>query len=103
MVIVDRVACQCDKHGRKCEFPCWQRAGLTIRPCCPDCPVLYRDADGVDVEQDERWEHVAGSDFHPTSPDRVRTRGVVPAPTDRQGIPHPGAPVPPAGALNPFS
>lgn len=23
-----------------CEFPCWQRVGLTVQPCCPGCPPL---------------------------------------------------------------
>ena len=32
--------CQCDKDGRTCEMPCWQRIGLTSRPCCPGCPPL---------------------------------------------------------------
>lgn len=25
---------------RDCEWPCWQRIGLTAQPCCPDCPPL---------------------------------------------------------------
>lgn len=40
-----------------------------------------------DVEQDERWDHVAGSDFVPSQPDRVYTRGVVPGPTVRRATP----------------
>jgi hypothetical protein len=27
-------ACVC---GPACEFPCWQRVGLTDQPCCPGC------------------------------------------------------------------
>ena len=26
--------------SRQCEFPCWQRVGLTSSPCCVDCPTL---------------------------------------------------------------
>jgi hypothetical protein len=32
--------CHCDEDGRECEFPCWQRIGLTSQPCCPDCAPL---------------------------------------------------------------
>jgi hypothetical protein len=31
--------CQCDK-GKLCEWPCWQRIGITSEPCCPGCPPL---------------------------------------------------------------
>jgi len=24
----------------ECEWPCWQRLGLTAEPCCPDCAPL---------------------------------------------------------------
>lgn len=24
--------------GNDCEFPCWQRLGLTEQPCCAGCP-----------------------------------------------------------------
>lgn len=34
--------CQC---GPTCEFPCWQRAGLTDQPCCPDCPPFDTQSD----------------------------------------------------------
>lgn len=33
--------CKC---GPRCEFPCWQRLGLTETPCCPDCSPLAEDA-----------------------------------------------------------
>lgn len=29
--------CAC---GPECEFPCWQRVGLTTDPCCETCPTL---------------------------------------------------------------
>lgn len=29
--------CKC---GRLCEWPCWQRAGLTAEPCCKTCAPL---------------------------------------------------------------
>lgn len=32
--------CHCDEDGRVCEFPCWQRIGLTAEPCCPNCAPL---------------------------------------------------------------
>ena len=32
--------CKCDTDGRRCEFPCWQRLGVTDTPCCPDCAPL---------------------------------------------------------------
>lgn len=32
--------CQCDRDGRLCEMPCWQRVGLVEQPCCPGCPPL---------------------------------------------------------------
>lgn len=32
--------CQCDKDGKLCEFPCWQRIGLTADPCCEGCAPL---------------------------------------------------------------
>lgn len=39
--------CKCDSpetlpNGRRrdCEWPCWQRIGLTTSPCCVDCPTL---------------------------------------------------------------
>lgn len=39
--------CMCDRPeprpyglARHCEFPCWQRIGLTETPCCPDCGPL---------------------------------------------------------------
>jgi hypothetical protein len=28
--------------GRECEMPCWQRIGLTDRPCCSGCAPLPR-------------------------------------------------------------
>lgn len=31
----------CNGYGTLCcEFPCWQRLGLTAEPCCPGCPPL---------------------------------------------------------------
>lgn len=31
----------CDGYGALCcEFPCWQRVGLTPEPCCAGCPPL---------------------------------------------------------------
>lgn len=33
--------------GSECEFPCWQRIGLTSQPCCKDCPPL------PDTDEDE--------------------------------------------------
>jgi hypothetical protein len=31
----------CDGYGTLCcEFPCWQRVGLTSEPCCPGCAPL---------------------------------------------------------------
>jgi hypothetical protein len=33
--------CEC---GPDCEFPCWQRQGLTPVPCCPGCPPLEMGA-----------------------------------------------------------
>lgn len=44
-VLMDGTAsCMCDSptprpdgRPRNCEFPCWQRAGITDTPCCPDC------------------------------------------------------------------
>lgn len=31
----------CDGYGTLCcEFPCWQRIGLTSEPCCPSCAPL---------------------------------------------------------------
>lgn len=32
-----RKRCVC---GPDCEFPCWQRDGLTTQACCPGCPPL---------------------------------------------------------------
>lgn len=40
--------CMCDSRQplpfgeprQPCEWPCWQRIGLTETPCCPDCPTL---------------------------------------------------------------
>lgn len=32
--------CKCDTGSRSCEFPCWQRVGLTTDLCCPDCAPL---------------------------------------------------------------
>ena len=39
--------CHCDEptlrpdgRRRNCEFPCWQRIGITSTPCCPDCAPL---------------------------------------------------------------
>jgi hypothetical protein len=32
--------CRCDLNGEVCEWPCWQRIGLTEIPCCKDCPPL---------------------------------------------------------------
>ncbi len=32
--------CHCDKDGKFCEWPCWQRIGLTSEPCCKDCAPL---------------------------------------------------------------
>jgi hypothetical protein len=43
---------------------------MSVRAVTPYVPALggglqfYRDLDWIDVEQDERWDHVAGSDFH---------------------------------------
>jgi hypothetical protein len=34
----DRCVC-----GPDCEFPCWQRLGLTDQACCPGCPSLEED------------------------------------------------------------
>lgn len=46
--------CRCDTDGRVCEFPCWQRLGLTPDPCCPDCAPLDEPepeprADAIDL------------------------------------------------------
>jgi hypothetical protein len=31
----------CEGTGKLCcEFPCWQRVGLTSEPCCPGCAPL---------------------------------------------------------------
>lgn len=30
--------------GPECEFPCWQRLGLTSSPCCSGCAPLVADA-----------------------------------------------------------
>lgn len=31
----------CEGHGTLCcEFPCWQRIGLTSEPCCSSCAPL---------------------------------------------------------------
>ena len=46
----------------------------------------YGDFCGYDLEQDQRWDHVAGSDYVPRElfiPTR-RTAGVVHGPTDCQ-------------------
>lgn len=32
----------------RCEFPCWQRAGLTTHPCCPTCRPLDLEPDDQD-------------------------------------------------------
>jgi hypothetical protein len=32
--------CVCDRGPAPCEFPCWQRIGLTATPCCPGCARL---------------------------------------------------------------
>jgi hypothetical protein len=32
--------CVCDRGPEPCEFPCWQRIGLTSKPCCPGCAPL---------------------------------------------------------------
>jgi hypothetical protein len=32
--------CVCDRGPTPCEFPCWQRIGLTATPCCPGCARL---------------------------------------------------------------
>lgn len=48
----------------------------------------YRDADGYDLEQDQRWDMVAGSDYVPREsflPTRGPRLGVVPASTARRG------------------
>jgi hypothetical protein len=44
--------CMCDStvplpfgQQRDCEFPCWQRLGLTSSPCCPDCAPLPEPGD----------------------------------------------------------
>lgn len=44
--------CMCDSkvprpdgRPRDCEFPCFQRIGLTTDPCCPDCAPLPGDED----------------------------------------------------------
>jgi hypothetical protein len=34
---------ECCVCGPDCEFPCWQRVGLTTQPCCPGCPPLASD------------------------------------------------------------
>lgn len=31
--------------GPECEFPCWQRIGLTVVPCCKGCAPLPSDDD----------------------------------------------------------
>jgi hypothetical protein len=40
--------CRC---GPACEFPCWQRVGLTDRACCPGCQPLDDEQQGT--EEDE--------------------------------------------------
>jgi hypothetical protein len=37
---IDRTAAGC-KCGPSCEWPCWQRTGLTSHPCCSDCRPLH--------------------------------------------------------------
>jgi hypothetical protein len=39
IVIVDGNPSGCDCTSR-CEFPCWQRVGLTDEPCCRGCAPL---------------------------------------------------------------
>ena len=41
--------CKCDSKEprpdgkpRDCEFPCWQRVGMTDQPCCPGCRTKTR-------------------------------------------------------------
>ena len=47
----------------------------------------YGDFCGYDLEQDQRWDYVAGSDYVPRElpPTRVPHLGAVPAPADCQG------------------
>lgn len=42
--------CKCDSpqprpdgRPRNCEFPCWQRVGMTTNPCCPDCAPHFEE------------------------------------------------------------
>lgn len=42
--------CMCDTGHRRCEFPCWQRIGLTTDPCCPDCAPLPSIEDEEEAE-----------------------------------------------------
>ena len=59
------VGCNCT---RDCEWPCFQRVGLTEFPCCKQCAPLP-DPEGKDV--DERFDpktlsilhHITGGDF----------------------------------------
>lgn len=46
-ITVGTAKCMCDSdtprpdgRPRDCEFPCWQRVGMTTQPCCPDCAPL---------------------------------------------------------------
>ena len=58
----------------------------------------YRDADGYDLEQDQRWDYVAGSDYVPRElfiPTRTSSPGAVPAPTVRRR----NSPLDPAGSF----
>jgi hypothetical protein len=38
--------------GPECEFPCWQRLGLTSEPCCPGCARLPDYGGGAPCEED---------------------------------------------------
>lgn len=41
--------CKC---GPSCEFPCWQRLGLTTDPCCDTCaPLVSDDAEDLDRQE----------------------------------------------------
>lgn len=37
IICTDPAGCHCTAA---CEFPCWQRVGLTDRPCCDGCAPL---------------------------------------------------------------
>lgn len=42
--------------GSDCEFPCWQRLGLTTTPCCKGCAPLAMD----DPDEGDGERHGAG-------------------------------------------